>query len=312
MQVSREDAGSRHQTFLVFAFAFAKQLLVPFVHHGKVGLKSGQGFHNLALAVQDVAGHRITISIVILAANAVSFAGISSTFHQGINVDTGTGDGQQTNGSQNRVTAANIIRNNKSRPALCISQLLQGAFGTVSGGINALVRLFRANGIFQQLAQNAERQSGFGGGTGFRNNIDGETLTLGHLNDVVQVSGRNCVTAEINLQAVLGIVVIQTLDCFDNSACAQVRAADTGDQQHIGIFTDLFGCFLDTGELFLVIINRQVQPAQKIIASTGTGFQLLVGKLDLREDRIIFFGTDKLCKMFAIVFDTHRLNPPHP
>ena len=71
--------------------------------------------------------------------------------------------------------------------------------------------------------------------------------------------------------------MVQALDGLDHSACAQIRTADTGDEQHIGIRADLLRSLLDAGKLFLVISNRQVQPTQKVIAGTSLGFQLLVG-----------------------------------
>ena len=71
--------------------------------------------------------------------------------------------------------------------------------------------------------------------------------------------------------------MIQALDGLDHSAGTQVGAADTGDQQHIGIGTNLLRSLFDAGKLFLVISNRQVQPTQKVIAGTSLGFQLLVG-----------------------------------
>ena len=101
--------------------------------------------------------------------------------------------------------------------------------------------------------------------------------------------------------------MIQTADGLHHSAGAQVGAADAGDQQHVGIRTDLLGCLLDAGELLLVISNRQVKPAQEIIAETGLGFQLFMGQLDLRINCLIFFRTDKFCQMFAIKFDSHRM-----
>ena len=132
------------------------------------------------------------------------------------------------------------------------------------------------------------------------------TFALGQLDDVIEGGGRNGVAAEIDLHAVVGLVVELTLDRFHDCARAQIRAADTGHEQHVGIRTDLGGRFFDAGELLLVIIDRQVEPTQEIITGAGTVFQLLVGQLDLRKDRIIFFRTDKFCQMFAIVFDTHR------
>ena len=57
----------------------------------------------------------------------------------------------------------------------------------------------------------------------------------------------------------------------------QIRTADTSDEQHIRIRTDLLCGLFDAGELFLVISNRQVKPTQEVIAETSLGLQLLMG-----------------------------------
>ena len=96
------------------------------------------------------------------------------------------------------------------------------------------------------------------------------------------------------------------LDGLHHSAGAQIRTADARHQQDIRVLPDLGSRLFDAGKLLFVIIDRQVEPAQEIVPSTGPVFQLLVGKLDLRKDRVIFFRTDEFCQMFAIVLDTHR------
>ena len=95
------------------------------------------------------------------------------------------------------------------------------------------------------------------------------------------------------------------LDSLDHGARAQIRAADAGYQQHIGVGADLFRRLLDAGELLAVISNRQVKPTQKVITGTRFGFQLLMGQLDLRIDCLIFFRTDKFCKMLTVITNSH-------
>ena len=277
MQVGGEDAGSGHQALLVLALALAEQLLVPLVHHGEVRLKAGQGLHTLALAVQDVAGHGVTVSVVVDAALAELLQAVSSALHQLVNINAGAGDGQQANSGQDRVAAADVIGNDEGGPALLSSQLLEGAFGTVGRGVDALVGFLNTNGILQQLAQDAESQRGLGSRTGLGDDIDGETLALGELDDVVQGGGRDRVAAEVDLRAVGSLVVVQALDGLHYSTGTQIRTADTSDEQHIGIRTDLLCGLFDAGELFLVISNRQVKPTQEVIAETSLGLQLLMG-----------------------------------
>ena len=305
VQVGGEDAGGRHQALLVLALALAEQLLVPLVHHREVRLEAGQRLNALALAVQDVAGHGVAVGVVVRGQLAELLAAIGSALHELVDVDTGAGNGQQADSSQDGVASADVVGNDEGRPALLGCQPLQRAFGAVRRGVDALVGLLGADRILQQLAQHAERERGLGGGAGLGDDVDREALALRQLDDVVQGRGADGVAAEINLQAVVSLIVVQALDGLDHSACAQIRTADTGDEQHIGIRADLLRSLLDAGKLFLVISNRQVQPAQKIIAGTRFGFQLIVGQLDLRIDCLIFFRTDEFCKMLAVKRNSH-------
>ena len=305
MQIGGEDAGGRHQALLILALALAEELLVPLIHHGEVRLKAGQCLHALALAVQDVAGHGVAVSVIVGAELAKLLAAVCSALHQLININASTGDGQQTHSRQNGITAADIIGNHEGGPALLGGQLLQRALGTVGGGINALVGFLYADGILQQLAQHAEGQCRLGGGAGLGDNVDGEALALRQLDDIIQRGGADGIAAEVNLQAVIGLVVELALDSLNHSAGAQIGAADTGHQQHVGVGTNLLCSFFDAGKFFLIISNRQVKPTQKVITGTRFGFQLLMGQLDLRIDCLIFFRTDKFCKMLTVITNSH-------
>jgi len=100
------------------------------------------------------------------------------------------------------------------------------------------------------------------------------------------------------------------LDGFDHSAGTQIAAADAGDDQHVGILTDLGGCFLDAGELVLIVLTGQIHPAQEIVARAVLGFQHLVGGFHLRVDGLILFFLNKGGKVFRVQCETHILSKP--
>ena len=159
-------------------------------------------------------------------------------------LDPGGSDGQQAHSGENGVAAAHIVGNHEGGPALRVSQLLQGALGTVRGGIDALVGFLHAHLILQQLAQHTERQAGLGGGAGLGDDVDGELLALAQSNDIIQIAGADAVAAEVDLGAVLQLVVVQALDGLDHSAGTQIAAADAGHHQHLGVLTDLLAASL--------------------------------------------------------------------
>ena len=305
MQIGGEDAACGEQALVVLALALAEQLLVPLVHQGEVRLVAFQNFNALALAVQDVADGSILVSIVVLAQNGEALHGIGSALHQVVDADTGSSNGQQAHSAQHGVAAAHVVGDHEGGPALCVGQLLQGALGTVGGGVDALVGFFHAHLLFQQFTQYAECQRSLGGSAGLGNDVDGEALALAQADDVVQVGGADAVAAEVDLGAIFQLVVELALDGLDDSACAQIAAADAGHHQHIRILADLCGGFLDAGELFLIIITGQIHPAEEIIARAGLCFQLVMGSFHLRIDGCIFLFADKAGEVFGVQCDTH-------
>ena len=305
MQVGGEDAACGEQTLVVLALALTEQLLVPLVHEGEVRLIALEDLDALALAVQDVADGGVLVSIVIGAQHGEALHSVGSALHQSIDIDAGSGDGQQTHGAQHGVAAAHVIGNYEGGPALCVSQLLQGALGTVGGGVDALVGFLHAHLLFQQFTQHTEGQRGLGGGAGLGDDVDGEALALAQADDVVQVGGADAVAAEVDLQTILQLVVVHTLNGFHNSACAQIAAADAGHDQNVRVLADLGSGCLDAGELFLVIIPGQGHPAQKIAAGAILGFQLLVGGFYLRINSCIFLFADEAGEVFRVQCDTH-------
>ena len=74
---------------------------------------------------------------------------------------------------------------------------------------------------------------GLGGGAGLGDDVDGEALALAQADDIVQVGGADAVAAEVDLQTILQLVVVHTLNGLHNSACAQIAAADTGHDQNV-------------------------------------------------------------------------------
>ena len=112
-------------------------------------------------------------------------------------------------------------------------------------------------------------------------------LALGELDDVVQGGGRDRVAAEVDLRAVGGLVVVQTLDSLYHSAGAEVRSADADNYKYLGILLYLLCDGLYSGELFLVIVDGKVDPAEERIACARAVMKLFMSggylRLNSRE-----------------------------
>ena len=306
VQIGGENNAGGHEALVVLAFALAEQLLVPLVHHGEVGLVSGQQLNSLALAVQDVAGGSVLVAVVIRSAIGVLRTGIGSALHQSVDVTAGAGDGQQTHSGEHRVTAAHVVGYHEGGPAFFVGLLLQGAAAAVGSGVDALGGAFLAVTLFQVFLEDPEGQRRLGGGAGLGDHVHADLLALTAGQDVLQVGGRNGVACEEDLRSLLaGAVVHLALDGLDGGAGTQIGAADTDHHQHVGIRADLLGRGLDAGELLLVVIYGQVHPAQEIVAGAGAAFQHLVSSFHLRPDRLKLRVLYKFCKILTVKFNAH-------
>ena len=307
MQVGGEDAACGEQTLVVLALALTEQLLVPLVHEGEVRLIALEDLDALTLAVQDVADGRILVGVVVGAEHGEALHSVGCALHDVVDADAGSSDGQQAHSGKDGVAAADIVGDDEGGPALGVSQLLEGALGAVGGSVDTLVGLFHAHLVFQQLAQHTEGQRGLGGGAGLGDDVDGEALALAQRDDVIQIGGADAVAAEVDLQAIVQLVVVHTLDGFDDGACAQIAAADAGDHQNVGILTDLGSSCLDALELFLIIITGQIHPAQEVAAGAVLGFQRLVRGLYLGVDGLVFLFVNETGEVLCIQSETHSI-----
>ena len=95
---------------------------------------------------------------------------------------------------------------------------------------------------------------------------------------------------------------------LDRSPGAEIGATDTDDDQDVGILTDLGRGFADAGEFGLVILGRQVNPAEVVIPGAAFLVQLHVGDRDLGGDVIQFFLAQK-AQGIAVIKTKHG-DPP--
>ena len=88
-----------------------------------------------------------------------------------------------------------------------------------------------------------------------------------------------------------------------DSARAEIAAADADDDQRLGIGLDLRRGLLDAGEFVLVVVHRQVDPADEIVARAGAVHQCV--KRGLRRSRVRLSGIKLLC---AFKIDAYHID----
>ena len=91
--------------------------------------------------------------------------------------------------------------------------------------------------------------------------------------------GAQAVAGEEDLGVALALadVVVGTLQQLNGGTGAKVAAADADDHEDIAVGADLLSGTLNPGDLLGGLPDRQIQPAQKIIARTGALGERLMG-----------------------------------
>ena len=294
---------------MVLALTLAEQLLPPLVHHGIARFIRDHDLDALALAKQNIAHGRILVAVVFHQVGLlIQLTRLRSALHQGINVRTADGDGQQTHSSQNREAPADIIRHYKGLVSFAVRQLLERSLGTVSSAENTLPRTLFSIFLLQQFAEHAESNGRLRRRAGLADHIDRNIFPLAQGNQLCQSAGADTVAAIIDIGRILRQRVVAVgLQKFNRSAGTQIRTADADYDKYIRILLDSgSGCF-DAGELFFIIIDGQIHPAQKIVSQTGTAVQRIVGRLHLGSNRVVLFLMNKGIEIMRLIFQCHTL-----
>ena len=88
-------------------------------------------------------------------------------------------------------------------------------------------------------------------------------------------------------------VVVRAFQKLDHGARAEIAAADANDDKRLGVRLDLLCRSLNAGELFPVVIYRQVDPADEVIACAGAVYQCV--KRSLCRGLVRLAGIKLLC-----------------
>ena len=187
----------------------------------------------------------------------------------------------QTDRRQHRKATADVVRHDEGLVALIVRKLLERAALLVRGRKDALLRALAAVFFLAKLLEDTKRNGRFGRRTRFGDNIDAEIPVSDDLHEIVQIAGGNIVAGKVDLGRTLraDLIVHLTFHKFDRRARAQIRAADTDHDKYVRRSADLFRRLLDVRKFLPVVIFRQIQPAEKIIARTLAAFERILRDL---------------------------------
>lgn len=229
------------QTLAVLTFGFAEELFPPFAGQGESGVVYGKDLDALTASVENVANCRI-FQTAVCENVAVSkiVKRLCRACEHFFYVNAGNGDGKKTYGRKNGKSAADVVCNDEAFIAVCIRLLAECAACLVRGCEDAFCRAFLAVFFNEKITEYTESDSGLGCRTGFGNDVYANVAVLADVKDILKMRGADVLTDEINVGCVLlFVVVIVAVDKFDRRTCAEIRTADTNDDENVTKVTDL-------------------------------------------------------------------------
>ena len=271
MEVGSIDDGSGENALVLLALGFAEELFPPFGELLEMRFKSGENFQVSSLRKESGAQAGIAEDREVgegLGGGGGFGGGFQSGFRgrrgggldgadeslalgggtseQRLNINPSGGEGEQADGAKDGVATADIIRDNETLIAFGDRFVVKSAMGSVGGGVDARLGGVTVFGVKFSL-EKAEGHGWFGGGAGFRDDVDGE---------VVVAEGGEEVGVGFGAERVAGVKQFHArsgAESFGEGAVTEVGAADTDTNEIFGGCLDFGGGGLDGGKLGAVV-----------------------------------------------------------
>ncbi len=225
----------RENAFAVFAFAFAIELLPPFAEEVEFRVVVYENLDFLAGAVEGVASFGVCERLSVCAVDC-GLCHIGGTLYEGMDIESGNGDRQQSHGSEHRETAAYIVRNDVCLISFGRGECAESSAFFVGDCHDAFASLVAAHLCFELLFEEAESDGRLSGSARFRYDDNAEFavaeifLQLGHVVFANVLSGEEHASV---CRFVSGEGVAERLD---NGFCTEVRATDANGNHYFAIF----------------------------------------------------------------------------
>ena len=189
-----------------------------------------------------------------------------------MNVDACDSNRKQPDGSQDGIPTADIVRHYESLEPTTIRIRLQRTFFFICCGKNALFCTLFTVFFHQKILEYAECDGGLCCCTGFGNHIDANIFTATNLEKIIECRSTDVVPGEVDSRCT-GIatgIIIGRLQKFDSCTGTEIGTADAQYNKHITGFANLFCSRFNSRKFFLIIGNREIQPAEIIGSVTSS------------------------------------------
>ena len=167
VEVGTEVDAGREDALVVLTLALAVELLPPFADVVELGLEVDENLNLLASGIEGVAGGGVLGSDVLGKGHGGSRSTLhlDGTCHEGADVVSGNGDGQQADGGEHAEASAHVVRDDvglvallRGKGACSATDGIGDADDDATGDVDAAL-------VLALLLQQTEGQGGLGGGT---------------------------------------------------------------------------------------------------------------------------------------------------
>ncbi len=243
VQVGGEVAGSGEDTLAILAFALSVELLPPLGDEVQLRLEVGDDLNLLAkLGVEGLTGHGVLLSDVVGEGDTVGGSGlhILRALDDGLDVEAGHGDGQQTYRREHREAATHVVGDDESLIAFLLSGLACGALHGVGDGDDDLLGGLLATLSLALLLKQTEGEGGLGCRTALRDIDDAEALVFQIFSELGEIVLADAVAGEDHVGGLSGVVdepLQRVAEGLDDGACTEIGAADTSHDDGIALRT---------------------------------------------------------------------------
>ena len=180
VKIRGEDTGRAKKSFSILTFGFIEELLQPFFNHLELEIIGDKHLGSIVeLGIEKITVGAIEISrILLVILDGIFFFAVFDTAEKLLDVGSGTGDRKKTDRSDDRVSATDIIRDDKALVAFLVGFGFQSASCFIGCGIDGILEIAFTEFSDQLFLEETERKSGFGSGTGFGDDVDCVSLTF--------------------------------------------------------------------------------------------------------------------------------------
>ena len=298
VEVGGEVDGSGEDALASLAFAFAIELLPPFVHGVELGLIVGQDFDLLASVVEGIAEGSIACGEVFGERHFGSrgLLHVGSTLDEGFDVETSAGDGQQADGREYGEATAHVVGDDETLVAFLVGRDAGSTLLGIGHSNDNLAGHLEAALVLALLLEEAEGEGGFRGSARLGDVDDTEAAALEVFAEFGQIVFADIVARKQHngILALVGEPFKLVAEGLDDGARTEITAADTRHDDGVAVGAQHLSGGLEVGEVFGCNGRGQVHPAQEIVAGTSAVFKRTIGGFYLGQKSLNGTSRQKL------------------